>query len=158
MKNLILQSRWLWSGNIGWSYLFLTPLLTLHYTLSPSVITRWIPLWIEGQVLFWLLKTSMINSKHGISLSFPLPLSVFQFFLVLSTLLFHPLSPNQSSVIRQLHKLYREVFAMCVCGVCVERSWMGLCMCTLVRVQSEFTSSWLNIFSLQTKINKWSFI
>lgn len=151
VRNLILQSRWLWSGNIGCSYLFLTPLLALHYTPLPSVITRRIPLWIE--VLLWLLqRTSMIHC-NSLSLLF---LSVSAYPSVVSLSPFHPLTLNQSCVIRQLLKSYREVFAMCVCAVCDERSLKGICMCSPVRVQSQVISSWLNIFSLRTRINKWS--
>lgn len=160
VKNLILQSGWLWKWKY-WMQLFVP---------HPSPHSPWHSFAISNnkvnsspdrrQSSFLTAKNKHNQFQHGFSLSFPLPLSVFQFFHFVPTLLsalFHPLSPNQSSVIRQLHKLYREAFAMCVCGVCVERSWLGLCLCTLVRVQSEFTSSWLNIFSLRTKINKWSF-
>ncbi len=93
-----------------------------------------------------LLPTSMINcnSLSLLSLCLSLSFNSPSFFLPFSP--FHPVTLNQSCAIRQLHKLFREVFAMCVCGVCVERSWIGLRMCTLVRVQSQVICSWKHIF------------
>lgn len=131
VRNLILQSR-LWSGNIGRSYLF----LALPYTPSPSVITRRIPL--RTGVLFPNECDQLQQSPFLLSLCLPLVFQSALFFSAPS--LFHPLTPpNQSSAIRQLRKLYREVFAMCVCGVRVERSPRGLCMCA--QVEGGFSQS-----------------
>lgn len=120
-RNLILQSRWLCSGNTGCSYLFLntTPSLLPRTPLHPFAagITRWIPLWIEA-----LMSCSSLSALP------PLSLLIFQFFLSfcppLAFILWpphpHP-TPSQSCAIRQLHQLYREVFGTCIGGVCVER-------------------------------------
>lgn len=51
-KGYILQSRWLWSGEIGRSYLFLTPLSHSGNEVSAELLWRWTWLVVGGFLPF----------------------------------------------------------------------------------------------------------
>lgn len=113
-------------------------------------------MWIlDSNPLLTAFKNKYDHLQQSFS-RFPLPLSDPSVPSLSFSSSLHPLILNQSCAIRQLHQLYREVFAMCVCAVGVERSRENLCMCSPDRVQSQVISCWLYIFSLWTKNNKWS--